>query len=1192
MAECAPHSEDVPSLDLLAWVDEIADQFETAWRSLAPPQVADYVGDATGPRRVALLLELVKLDRAYRRRLGEERCVKDYLAAFPELRGLIPTAEDVPHPELGRSSSHVSFSTSQPSIGSIGPDPENGPRIRGYEVLDELGHGGMGVVYRARQLSLNRVVALKMILSGGYVGPQQRARFRTEAEAAACLQHPNIVSIYEVGEQDGQPYCAMEYIAGGNLGQRLGAIPQPPHQAARLVETLARAVQYAHEQGIVHRDLNPANVLLAGGPDLPLDQCLPKIADFGLAKQLPSHRPGQKAEVAAEPAYQTRTGEILGTPSYMAPEQASGKPAAIGPAADVYSLGAILYDCLTGRPPFRGQTTLDTLEQVRSQEPVSPSRLQPGLPRDLVTICLKTLAKAPGGRYASANELADDLRRFLDGRPIKARAVAPPEKLWRWCRRNPVVGGLSVASGLFLAAGFVISTYFAIAEKARALEAQNNAWKAEQSRIAALRESGLLALERGRNLAEQGDGCRGLLWLVRCLELATMAEDPELTRVVRTNLTAVSHGVHQLRQVLPVGPAPGRCALTPDGKTVWAGSWQKREVRPWDIATGQPGPELPLDQAAPPIRALSQDGKLLLTGDGLQFRLWDCATRRPRDPRLQPPEALQPPEGICSASFRPDGRVLATGHDSGGAYLWDVATGQIRARLSGHQAAVLGVAFSPDGQTLATGSIDDVLQLWDAETGQPKGKLHNHRGQVFALTWSRDGQTILTGNAHGTIHFWDVATGQRQGPPLLHRLTVCSIDISSDGGIVATGSGDRTARLWDASSHQPLGNLLPHQGTVSTVALGPKGTTLVTASEEGLVRIRELARGAVKLPHRSWVYAVSFSPDGSTALTGCGDQTARLWEVRTGRALGPPLEHGEEVRAVAFRPDGRGFFTGTFGGHLRRWAVPPASPGDRIATQSEGITALAVSPDGRTMAAGSLDRSARLWDLAAGRWQGDPLKHEGEVTAVAFSPDGSTVLTGSKDKTARLWDVATGQSRGAPLVHPDEVVAVAFHPDARRIFTASRDTGVHVWDATTGQPIGRTLPLLQALSSMALSPDGQRILLGSQQGMAQLFDLGTALPLGDPVSHEHAVRAVAFSPDGRTALTAGQDPFARLWVVPAPLVGDLERIRLWSQVITGLELKEDGIVSVLDAPTWRDRRQRLQILGGSPVPGDLTGSGG
>jgi serine/threonine protein kinase len=437
--------------ELAAWVDDIADRFEAAWQSLEPPRIADYVADATGPRRAAVLVELVKLDAEYRRRLGEKRQTEDYLSEFPELRGLSPPECRVPGSEPDGSTEPSLASTLELSGGASSRPVEQEVQVRGYEILGELGRGGMGVVYKARQINLDRVVALKMILAGVHGGSQQRARFRVEAEAAARLQHPNIVSIYEVGEQDGRPYCAMEYVAGGSLARRLATSPQAPQAAARLVETLSRAVHYAHERGIVHRDLKPANVLLqiedcrlqielqtagdAKSAIFNLQSAIPKITDFGLAKQL---------DTEAQ-TYLTLTGEILGSPSYMAPEQAEGHAGKVGPPADVYGLGTILYELLTGRPPFKGATTLDTLEQVRTQEPVSPSRLQTRLPRDLSTICLKALAKEPTRRYASAVELADDLRRFLDGKPIRARPVSGAEKLLRWSRRNPVVAGLGLA---------------------------------------------------------------------------------------------------------------------------------------------------------------------------------------------------------------------------------------------------------------------------------------------------------------------------------------------------------------------------------------------------------------------------------------------------------------------------------------------------------------------------------------------------------------------------------------------------------------------------------------------------------------------------------------------------------------------------------------------------------------------------
>jgi serine/threonine-protein kinase len=329
--------------------------------------------------------------------------------------------------------------------------------LPGYEILGELGRGGMGVVYKAWQVRLKRVVALKMILAGAHASGADLARFRAEAEGIARLQHPNIVQVYEVGEHEGRPFFSLEFCGGGSLGRKLNGKPLPPDEAATLTETLARAVQAAHDKHIIHRDLKPANVLLT-------EDGTPKVTDFGLAKRL-------------DEAGQTQSGTVVGTPSYMAPEQAAGKGKAIGPAADVYALGAVLYECLTGRPPFIAATALDTLLQVIADDPVPPRRLNARVPRDLETICLKCLHKEPRKRYATASELADDLGRFQAGEPIRARPVGAAARLWRACRRNPLVAGLSVLVVLLLAASF--ANLHASLSSAEALPRRNQRLLAE-----------------------------------------------------------------------------------------------------------------------------------------------------------------------------------------------------------------------------------------------------------------------------------------------------------------------------------------------------------------------------------------------------------------------------------------------------------------------------------------------------------------------------------------------------------------------------------------------------------------------------------------------------------------------------------------------------------------------------------------
>jgi hypothetical protein len=451
-----------------ASLESVLSRFEEAWNGPVPPRIEDYLPPPTTPGYGALLAELVHIDLERRLAAGERLRVEEaYLPRFPELATNGAMALSLigrefhlrrrREPQLSlseylqrwpqyHSELRLLLAMSVPPTvaddertvpntgGSVRTEPEwvAGSRLRSYEILGELGHGGMGVVYKALHLRLNRVVALKMVQDSRCLHPEHLVRFLSEAEAVAGIQHPYIAQIYEVGQMSGRPYFTMEFVEGGTLAQKIARAPQSPRQAAHMVEMLARAVQAAHQRGIIHRDLKPANVLLAGDGT-------PRITDFGLAKRMQGD------------SGLTHTGEILGTPSYMAPEQADGRLKDLGPCTDVYALGAILYELLTGRPPFVGVTVLDVLDQVKKKEPLPFSRLRISVPRDLETICLKCLQKEPRQRYASAEELAEDLRRFLDGRPIIARPISVLASAWLWCHRPERVfeaGVFSVVLGV------------------------------------------------------------------------------------------------------------------------------------------------------------------------------------------------------------------------------------------------------------------------------------------------------------------------------------------------------------------------------------------------------------------------------------------------------------------------------------------------------------------------------------------------------------------------------------------------------------------------------------------------------------------------------------------------------------------------------------------------------------------------
>jgi tetratricopeptide (TPR) repeat protein len=472
MSQAPSTSDDLLSAAALLRVDEVCVRFEDSWKKGQRPCLEAFLAGTCGPVRMELLRELLRLERCYRQNLGEPVAAREYEGRFPEDVALIRSvlAEGLTvGPAAARAEGTGPEAAPQEPRGGADAGEPRFPSVPGYEILAELGRGGMGVVYQARHTALRRLVALKMILSGDYASREQLDRFQREAEAVARLRHPNVVQVYEVGEVRGSPFLSLEFVDGGSLARHIAGTPQPPHQAADLIATLTRAMHAAHQAGVVHRDLKPANVLLGRKPDAAetaeptLEAFEPKISDFGLAKRLDGE------------SEHTHTGAIMGTASYMAPEQAEGRAREVGPAADVYALAAILYELLTGRPPFKGATVRDTIEQVCTREPVPPTQLQPKVPRDLETICLKGLRKDIRQRYATAQDLADDLQRWLGGRPILARPVAAWERAWKWARRRPALAGLAVALLVAVLAGTASAVLYGLYEHQKAAAQEREA---------------------------------------------------------------------------------------------------------------------------------------------------------------------------------------------------------------------------------------------------------------------------------------------------------------------------------------------------------------------------------------------------------------------------------------------------------------------------------------------------------------------------------------------------------------------------------------------------------------------------------------------------------------------------------------------------------------------------------------------
>jgi WD40 repeat protein len=1011
----------------------------------------------------------------------------------------------------------------------------------------------MGVVYKARHRELNRVVALKTLRAGAYADPTARDRFRIEAEAIARLQHPNIIQVFEVGTVEPQigelhpsPFVALEFVDGGSLAQRT-KMPHPPALAARLVETLARAVQAAHAAGVIHRDLKPANVLLTATGE-------PKIADFGLAKQF-------GGEVDSGGRFVTHAGQIMGTPEYMAPEQIAGEPPT--PSVDVYALGVILYELLTGRVPHLGATPDYTMYLARRADPVPPRRLQPGVPRDLETICAKAMEKTPGQRYATAGELAEDLARWLGGRPILARPLGLSGRAARWARRNPAVAALSAAVVLvgLTGVGGVVWKWrearaHADAADAAAHEARTHTrlerWERYRADMAAV--SGELRLHNvaaaRRVLEDAPEEYRNWEWRhfrgrlddsTHTLDLGGGAAQhagfgPGVRRVT---VVAEGGGVllwdvpgrKQLRRYAPAEKM-SRFTLSPDGNTI-AYIRDDHTVALRDVETDRVFAVLRGHEAEVTTVHYSPDGTRIITGShDRSVRSWEAATGRLI-------HTLREHEGVTlTMAFSPDGtRFVTPGSDDRTARVWDAATGAVVAVLRGHEGKVKCAGFSPDGRRVLTVEAfpTHAVRLWDAATAAPVAVLRGHTNEVTHVEFSPDGRRIVTASFDQTARLWD-----GDGAPVAvltgHRGRLYHAAFSPDGTRLVTAGADKSLQLWDAATGAPLAVLHGHAGVVSRAAFTPGGSEIVSASWDGTVRtwdVRRAESGSTLRGHANYVYAVAFHPDGRRVASAAWDGTARVWDTATGRQL-RAFTHGNTsiVSSVAIHPGGRLLATLGRDGAARLWDI---DTGERLHSWAVPVgswedSRLAFSPDGGLLAVGGNDGTVRLLDVAARAEVAVLRGHRNAVRDVAFSPDGKFLVSTGEygDHTARIWDVATRAEVGVLEGHTACVYSVAVSPDGSLVATGSHDGTVRLWDARTRQPLA-VLNQGTCAFGLAFSPDGTRLAVGCEDDAIRLWDVATRQEVAEVWGHTAYVHSVAFSPDGSRLVSASGDFTVRVW---------------------------------------------------------------
>lgn len=987
----------------------------------------------------------------------------------------------------------------------VGGETSRVPRFLGeYEVLEEIARGGMGVVYRARQVKLNRQVALKVIRDPSIASLSDLRRFRAEAEAVAQLDHPNIVPIYEVGQVEDCPYFSMRLVEGGNLTRWIESLKLNPRWAAELMLKVTRAVQYAHQRAILHRDLKPSNILVDGARE-------PYVTDFGLAKRTDLTDGSGGAA--------TLSGAVMGTPSYMAAEQALGQVRDLTTATDVYSLGATLYETLTGRPPFQAESVPETLRQVVEVEPQRLRAINPEIDRDLETICLKCLEKQQGKRYPTAEDLAEDLTRWLEGRPITARPVSNRERLVKWARRRPGIAGLSVFSIVALMV-LIGGGFWFTASLSRALDLANRGrYAADSSLMRRAMDDG--QIYRVRELLDDYRPKGGSLVDYRDFEWFYFWRqcDEELMRLDghESAVTAVSYN--------------------PKG-VVLASSDIKGKVYFWNPEDGRRIGGISTGGSAVGL-AFSRDGKKLAIATDKDLQIWDWS----RGQRI----AAAPTDGtIRRLDWSLDGRKILGGSFMGRLQLFDLSDQRIEAsepftldtgRGEPSVAPVYGVAFSLDGKKGYSSSHEPGLIVWDIETRKVEKVLPHPSGSIN-LALSEDGQRLMVTGLDGSVLIWQTSdwsllesflrtAGEMKG----HQ--GYGSDISDDGKLVILGVPNRIPILSVDEGRRI--DLMTREVSLAIQAMSfrPDGRQ-VALVDKNTVWLRRITTGSTppemeptdlgRLGHlaisedRRWLGVVG--DNGQVRLRMLGeDGQARSWKA-----------HNLRIFDLVFLGDRR---LATCGGDglIKIWDVQSGEEIRVMRGHQGAVYAISASPSGKELASAGVDGQVRIWDSDTGQLRRSIDARSGSILSLAHDPSGQRLAVAGADGRVTIWSTRSGSRLLGPLMGGDTLRAVAFSPDGAKVAAGGTDKGsgrITIWNARTGS-IQTIIDDLADVEDLAFSRSSRRLASGNDQGLVQLWDVSSgretlALPGGG-----NRIAGVGFSPDGLSLFASGWDGTIRIW---------------------------------------------------------------
>jgi WD40 repeat protein/serine/threonine protein kinase/tetratricopeptide (TPR) repeat protein len=1015
-----------------------------------------------------------------------------------------PDAPHANHPEPS------SKSTVSPAITE-----KPGGRIGNYKLLEQVGEGGCGVVYVAEQeRPVRRRVALKVIKLGMDTR-QVIARFEVERQALALMDHPNIAKVLDAGVTDtGRPYFVMELVKGIPITEYCDENKLDASKRLNLFVQVCQAIQHAHQKGIIHRDIKPWNILVADHDGVPV----PKIIDFGIAKATTD-------QPLTDKTVYTAIEQFIGTPAYMSPEQAKLSGLDIDTRSDIYSLGVLLYELLTGKTPFDAKRLIDAgLDEIRriirEEDPPRPStklstleaaeqtavanRRHSELPKllglirgDLDWIVMKCLEKDRNRRYETANGLAMDVRRFLNNEPILARPPSAANRVSKWIKRNKLA--FSAAAGI--AASLVIAivglAFLVIREKQATLIQSKLRKDAEGAREHEAQQRLIADTARTEAVAAEAS-----------TKLNLSASDfREAVRLISED--NANEALAYLARSLSNNPT-NRAAVTRLTTLLEYHAWMM------PITALQESNEISLAEFSP-------DGRFVATTVGGTASAWDAR----KGSRVVGP--LQHTAWIHSIQFSPNGRSILTGSDDNTAQLWDLESGKPALPAMKHAGRVTSARFSGDGHWIVTASGDNTARIWNAHTAEPAGEPLKHLAPVRSAQFSPNAERVLTASDDKTACIWDVKTGQLAVGPLNHDSPVLSAEFSADGRRIVTASKDN-AWVWDAQSGQRLIGPVNHGG-IESAQFSPEDDKIFTVSWDGVARLWDAQTGQklIDEPRSTAPGLARISPDGMRILSGGWDHL-RLSDAHTGQALAEPLKIAPRLIQAKFSPDGRYVFTSSGPGTALIWDTQPRSILVEPLRHNGPVSTIQFSSDGERVVTASSDRTAIVWDAASGQQIAAFLGHSNQVKHAEFSPDGTRVVTASLDGTARIWDAYSGHLEAGPLQHADQVLSAHFSSDGQRVVTASKDRTARLWDARSGQPLANCAHE-GSVQTAEFDPNGKRIVTASEDATVRIWDAHTGHALVGPLKHDFGWSFIwaHFSPDGKWVAAADYASTIRIW---------------------------------------------------------------